>query len=62
MSYKKLQTMHEIRMWIKDIVIPLVTVGIVVASNPQVREAVGGKITNVKKVIKQKFKKEAKES
>lgn len=62
MSYKKLQTMHEIRMWIKEIIIPVAAAGIIVASNPQVREAVGSKITKAKKSIKQKFKKEAKES
>jgi archaellum component FlaG (FlaF/FlaG flagellin family) len=62
MSYKKLQTMHEIRMWIKEIIIPATAAGIIVASNPQVRQAVGNKVTEVKKAIKKKFKRGEKET
>lgn len=57
-TYKQIQTAHEVRMWLKEVIIPAVGIGVVVASQPEVRQTVGDGFKKVKKSIKKKFKKE----
>lgn len=54
---KHVMVAHEVRMWIKEIILPVGTVTIVLASNPQVREGVKTICKNVKESIKSKFSK-----
>lgn len=62
MSWKRIQTMHEVRMWLKEVIIPAASVGVIAASNPEVRKIVGDGFNKAKESIKTKFKKENKES
>ena len=62
MKYKHIYAAHEVRMWLKDVIIPAVGVGVVLYSSPQVRESVGDGVKKIKNSIKSKFKKKEKES
>ena len=57
MTYKNIQTMHEVRLMIAQVGIPLVIGGIVLATNKEVQNGV----KNVVNKIKDKFKKKEKE-
>lgn len=63
MKYKHIQAAHEARMWIKDVIIPAVGAGIIIAANPETRRVAGDVINGVKnkatKVFKKKEKKES---
>ena len=54
MTYKQIQTSHEIRMWIGQVIIPTVIGGIMLATNPYVRTWVGTKVYNIKLKINSK--------
>ena len=57
MTYKQIEQMREIRLWITQIVVPAVMVGTTVASIPGVRQGVKQKFEDVKHSIKKrKFK------
>lgn len=59
MTYKQIETSREIRLWIKEIVVPVVsTTAMMVTFIPEVREAVISKAKATKQSIKDKFKKE----
>lgn len=60
MKYKHVYAAHEARMWIKDVIIPAVGVGLVLYSNPQVRESTKDGVNKLKNSIKNKFKKKEK--
>ena len=63
MKYKHIQAAHEVRMWINQVIIPAVGVGIVIASNPETRKVAGEMIGKAKDSAKNMFKKkENKES
>ena len=57
MTYKNIQTMHEVRLMIAQVGIPLVIGGIVLATNKEVQNGV----KNVVNKIKDKFNKKEKE-
>lgn len=46
-NYLKLETIREIRMWIKQVIVPLT--GLVMLSQPSVKEWVENQIKGVKK-------------
>ena len=54
MDYKQIQTLHEIRMWIVQVIIPTVIGGVMLATNPHVRTWVGNKVYNIKLKINSK--------
>ena len=54
MTYKQIQTSHEIRMWIAQVIIHTVIGGIMLATNPYVRTWVGNKVYNIKLKINSK--------
>lgn len=62
MSWKRIQAAHEVRMWLKEVIIPAVGVSVVAASNPEVRKFVGDGYKKAKESIKKKFQKKEKES
>jgi len=59
---KQLDTARETRLWIVDIVVPVVTAGIVLATNPHVQEWCKDKATKVKTWFTSKKKEEPKVS
>ena len=57
MSYKQIEASREARLWIGQVVVPIVTVIGAAMAVPEVRQAVAEKANNVKTAIKKKFKK-----
>jgi hypothetical protein len=60
MSWKRIQAAHEVRMWLKEVIIPAVGIGIIAYSNPDVRKCVGDGFKKAKESIKSKFRKKDK--
>lgn len=52
MSWKRIEQMREIRMWIIQIIVPGVILGATVWSIPEVQQAVKSKFNNLKSKIK----------
>lgn len=46
MTYKQIQTSHEIRMWIGQVIIPMVIGGIMLATNVHIKTWIGNKVGN----------------
>ena len=57
MTYKQIEQMREARLWIKDIVVPVVGAAAIIISVPEARTAVSEKVKSTKEYIAQKFKK-----
>lgn len=57
MTYKQIQAAHEVRMWIKDVIIPAAGVGVVLAANPETRKAAVELWNKGKNSIQNMFKK-----
>ena len=47
MDYKQIQTLHEIRMWVVQVIIPTVIGGVMLATNLHVKTWVGNKVGNI---------------
>lgn len=58
MTYKQIETMREVRLWIGQIVVPVVTLAATAMAIPEVRYAVAAKAKEVKYNIDRKFKKD----
>lgn len=56
MTYKQIETSREIRLWIRDIVVPAATVAVATLTIPEVREAVAAKANDIKRSITLKHK------
>lgn len=57
MTYKQLETIREIRMWTKEIIVPTATAVVAVMTIPEARAAVAAKAEQVKESIKAKTEK-----
>lgn len=57
MTYKQIEASREARLWIGQVVVPIVSVIGAAMAVPEVRHAVVEKANNVKTAIKKKFKK-----
>lgn len=57
MTYKQIQAAHEARMWIKEVIVPVVTTGVVLSSIPEVRETVKSGYQKARWKIQKKFQK-----
>lgn len=57
MTYKQLETIREIRMWTKEIIVPTAMAVVAVMTVPEAREAVAAKANQVKESIKSKTRK-----
>lgn len=55
MTYKQIETMREIRLWIGQIVVPAATATVAALMIPEVREAVAEKARQVKYNIRHKL-------
>lgn len=58
MTWKQIETSREIRLWMKEIVVPMALGGaIVLKTFPEAREFVKTKVSDIKEKIKTKTKK-----
>jgi hypothetical protein len=55
MSYRQIETSREIRLWIGQVFVPAVAVGIAVMSNPNTRNWVIEKKERMVSAVKSKF-------
>ena len=51
MTYKQIEQAREIRLWIRDILVPATLAATTVLSIPEVREAVSAKATEIKNEV-----------
>ena len=51
MTYKQIEQAREIRLWIRDILVPATLAVTTVLSIPEVREAVSAKATEIKNKV-----------
>lgn len=58
MKQKHIDASREVRLWLRDLIVPTVVIVAAVMSKPEIRESASNKIKNVKSSIKNKFKKE----
>ena len=58
MTYKQIETMREIRLWLGQIIVPATTAAVAALSIPEVRQAVAAKAESVKRSVENKMKKE----
>ena len=58
MTYKQIEASRELRLWLGQIIIPAIGVGVMVMSMPEVRQTVADKTNSIKQSVKNKFKKD----
>lgn len=58
MTWKRIETMREVRLWIGQIIVPAVTLVAASMAIPEVREAVATKANQIKENINNKIKKD----
>lgn len=51
MTHKQIEMAREVRLWIRDIIVPTATVAVTMMTVPEVREAVAAKAEEVKRSI-----------
>lgn len=56
MTYKQIEASREARLWIGQIIVPVVTIAVSTLAIPEVRQAVVAKAKNIKQNIKRKIK------
>lgn len=57
MTYKQIEAMREVRLWIGQIIVPVAAVTVTTLMIPEVRQAVARKAKEVKQNINRKLKK-----
>ena len=57
MTWKRLETMREVRLWLTQLIIPTAAIGVAVMNIPEFREAVVTKVNDVKAKIKARLDK-----
>lgn len=57
MTYKQIEASREVRLWIGQVVVPAVMVGVMLMANPITRDFIVDKTTVVKDKFKTMFKK-----
>lgn len=57
MTYKQIEAMREVRLWIGQIIVPVAAVTVTILMIPEVRQAVARKAKEVKQNINRKLKK-----
>jgi len=56
MTYKQIEASREVRLWIGQIIVPAASVAVAILAIPEVRQAIGTKVTNVKESIQNKIR------
>ena len=57
MTHKQIEAAREVRLWIRDIIVPAAAIAVGAMSIPEVREPVVDKFNNVRESVKHKFNK-----
>lgn len=52
MTYKQIEASRELRLWIGQVIVPVVSVSAVLLSNPNVRKATSEKLEGIKNKIR----------
>ena len=61
MTNRQIETSREIRLWIRDIIVPSIGVGATVLwLHPEIKDNIKSKVDEVKNKFKNKFKKDGK--
>ena len=61
MTNRQIETSREIRLWIRDIIVPSIGVGATVLwLHPEIKDNIKSKIDEIKNKFKSKFKKDGK--
>lgn len=61
MTNRQIETSREIRLWIRDIIVPSIGVGATVLwLHPEIKDNIKSKVDEVKSKFKNKFKKDGK--
>lgn len=61
MTNRQIETSREIRLWIRDIIVPSIGVGATVLwLHPEIKDNIKSKVDEIKSKIKNKFKKDGK--
>ena len=58
MTYKQIEASREVRLWIGQLIVPVITCTATLLTIPEVRQAVATKASAIKYAIKKKFKKD----
>lgn len=59
MTHKQIEASREARLWIGQVIVPAVTAGVWLMSNPEVKRTVTHKTNQIKESIKNRFNKES---
>lgn len=59
MTHKQIEASREVRLWIKEIIVPFAGFATCLMFNPETREPIVKGFKNAKQSIKSKFKKES---
>ena len=55
MTYKQIETSREIRLWVRDIIVPAVTIaGAMMVAHPEFQEAVVEKFEKAKRSVRER--------
>ena len=57
MTYKQIEASREVRLWIGQVIVPAITAGVMLASQPGVRKWCGEKVKGIKKTTKKFYQK-----
>ena len=61
MTNRQIETSREIRLWIRDIIVPSIGVGATVLwLHPEIKDNIKSKVDEIKNKFKNKFKKDGK--
>ena len=58
MTWKQIETSREARLWAVQVLIPIAAIATGILAVPEIRKAASTKINNVKRHIKNKFKRD----
>lgn len=63
MTYKQIEASREVRLWIGQVIVPAVTTAVtmgtgIILTNPEIKRSAIEKFDNVKKSVKNKFRKD----
>lgn len=59
MTYKQIEASREVRLWIGQIIVPAASVALAILTIPEVRQAVGQKVVNIKESVQNKIRRKS---
>ena len=58
MTYKQIEVSREARLWIGQVIVPVIGIVAMAATNPYVKQTISQKAKDAKQFVKTKFKKD----